>query len=89
MQYYSLGFGSQLHGRPVYFDYKRDLLYIAHRGSMEAFYGSFSLKERPDTLHEMDEVEALVSMDKCLLIFETCRYQVLMILLIQYYRFKG
>lgn len=64
MQHYSLSFGPQLQGRPIYFDCKRDLLYIAHRASMQAFYGRFSLKERPDALHEMEEVESLVSMDK-------------------------
>jgi hypothetical protein len=60
LRFYRLSFENQLRHKPIYFDCERDLLFIPNERQMRAFYGRYSLKERPQTLHEMAETEALV-----------------------------
>jgi hypothetical protein len=60
LRFYRLSFEIELAGRPIYFDFERDLLFIPSERHLKAFYGRDSLKERPETLHYMAETEASV-----------------------------
>jgi hypothetical protein len=60
LRFYRLSFKTEFLGRPVYFDYERDLLFFPSESDLCSFYGRSSLKERREDLHEMAETEASV-----------------------------
>jgi hypothetical protein len=59
-RHYRLTLGSQLRGRVIYMDGKRDLLYISHDSAMSTLYGLPRVRTESDALRRMEDVEANV-----------------------------